>query len=114
MTQPSYHQVTMAPDGSTTTTTSAPLATTDPNAPPTATAPAPTTVVVTQPAPTAGVHQTVSLGAMLVIAVGAALAGGAAVYFWPMLVGEVEKAAAPPASEATENPIRRRRKAKRK
>jgi hypothetical protein len=96
------HSVHTTPDGGTTTTTTAPIVV-DPGTAPTP-APAPTTVVVTGP-PAA--TQSVSLSAMLVIAIGAALAGGAAVYFWPTLVGEVEKVTE---SGATENPIRRSRK----
>ena len=103
------HSVHTTPDGGTTTTTTAPIVVdgTSPVNP----APAPTTVVVTAPAP-AGATQSVSLSAMLMIAIGAALAGGAAVYFWPTLVGEAEAAAG--SSEATENPIRKRRKKSRR
>jgi hypothetical protein len=101
------HSVQTAPDGSTTTTTVVPV---DPTAIVPTTAPAPTTVVVTTPP--AAAAQTVSLGAMTMIAFGALLAGGAIVYFWPELVGQAEKVKEEIA--ASENPIRRRkRKAKR-
>jgi hypothetical protein len=102
------HSVQTAPDGSTTTTTLAPIDTTSDAPTP---APSPTTVVVTTPA--AAASQTVSMGAMVMIAFGAMLAGGALVYFWPELVGRAEKAKEELA--ASENPIRRRRrKGKRK
>jgi hypothetical protein len=103
------HSVQTAPDGSTTTTTLAPVDDSGATVP---SGPSPTTVVVTTP-PTTAAPQTVSMGAMVMIAFGAMLAGGALVYFWPELVGKAEKAKEELA--ASENPIRRRRrKGKRK
>jgi hypothetical protein len=104
------HQVQVAPDGSATTTTTTPIV--DPGSTDIvpSPAPSPTTVVVTTPAAPAA--QTVSLGAMTMIAFGALLAGGALVYFWPELVGKAEKVKEEMA--ATENPVRARRKRKSK
>jgi hypothetical protein len=96
------HQVQTTPGGGTTTTTITPV---DPTDIVPAPAPSPTTVVVTTPA--AAPAQTVSLGAMTMIAFGALLAGGALVYFWPELVGQAEKIKEEVA--ATENPVRRRK-----
>ena len=98
------HSVQTAPDGSTTTTTLAPIDTSGDTTP--APAPSPTTVVVTTPP--AAAAQTVSMGAMVMIAFGALLAGGAVVYFWPELVGKAEKVKEELA--ASENPLPRKRK----
>lgn len=101
-----HHSVQTSPDGSTTTTTLAPVV--DPTATdivPTP-APSPTTVVVTTPP--AAAAQTVSMGAMVMIAFGALLAGGAVVYFWPELVGQAEKVKEE--ITASENPLPRKRK----
>jgi hypothetical protein len=101
------HSVHTTPGGGTSTTTITPVD--DSGAIVPATAPAPTTVVVTTPPATAA-PQTVSLGAMTMIAFGALLAGGAIVYFWPELVGQAEKVKEELGAGEIPNPVRRRKR----